>query len=336
MADAESIDTVHLLVGGASGDAATAGDARADDGVADGATDVLPSWRPGPARDRLTEFLDASVRVPVERRVAVFDNDGTLWCEKPDYVQMEFFLHVLRAAVERNPGLADRAEYRALLDGDGAGVVEVGIERVVFALIELTDGWSPDLFESRVRDYVATARHRDRGVPLAEMRYRPMLELIGALRARDFDVFVVTGGGTEFVRALSASFYGVSPEGVVGSQVGYAVERLEGRPGLRRTVGLFGDVNEGDAKIGNIQRQLGRRPIFAAGNSAGDAAMLDYAVAADGPTCAVLVDHDDADREYAYESRAMSFDSREAITDVARRSGWTVVSMRRDWSTVFP
>src|SRR6056297_3498892 len=144
MADAESIDTVHLLVGGASGDAATAGDARADDGVADGATDVLPSWRPGPARDRLTSFLDASERVPVERRVAVFDNDGTLWCEKTNYVQMEFFLHVLGAAVGHDPSIADRREYRALLDGDGADVVAMGIERVVFALVELTEGWSPE------------------------------------------------------------------------------------------------------------------------------------------------------------------------------------------------
>ena len=299
-------------------------------------TDLLPSWRPGPTRDSLTSFLDASEQVPVERRVAVFDNDGTLWCEKPNYVQMEFFLHVLGVAVDHDPSIADRREYRALLDDDGADVVAMGIERVVFALVELTEGWSPEYFESRVRSFVDTARHPDRDVPLAEMRYQPMLELLDALRARDFDVFVVTGGGTEFVRALSASFYGVSPEGVVGSQVGYTVERVDGRPALRRTVGLYGDVNEGDPKIGNIQRQLGRRPIFAAGNSAGDAAMLDYALGADGPSCAVLVDHDDADREYAYESRAASFDSDEAITDVARRSGWTVVSMRHDWSTVFP
>lgn len=305
-------------------------------GAAPGEIDLLPSWRPGPARDRLTSFLDASEQVPVERRVAVFDNDGTLWCEKPNYVQMEFFLHVLGAAVGHDPSIADRREYRALLDGDGADVVAMGIERVVFALVELTEGWSPEYFESRVRSFVDTTRHPDRDVPLADMRYQPMLELLDALRARDFDVFVVTGGGTEFVRAVSAGFYGVSPEGVVGSQVGYALERVEGRPQLRRTVGLFGDVNEGDPKIGNIQRQLGRRPIFAAGNSAGDAAMLDYALGADGPTCAVLVDHDDADREYAYESRAASFDSDGAITDVARRSGWTIVSMRHDWSTIFP
>jgi len=297
---------------------------------------LLPSWRDGPTRDRLVSFLEASDEVPIRRRVAVFDNDGTLWCEKPNYVQMEFFLHLLAAAVDHDPRLADRREFRALLDGDGAEVRALGIERVVFALVGLTEGWSPEYFASRVRGFVDTARHPHRGVPLADMRYLPMLELLDALRSRDFDVYLVTGGGAEFVRALSSSFYGVSPEGVVGSQVGYTVERVDGRPGLRRTVSLVGDVNEGDAKIGNIQRQLGRRPIFAAGNSAGDAAMLDYALGADGPTCSVLIDHDDADREYAYESRAASFDSGDVITEVARRSGWTVVSMRHDWSTVFP
>lgn len=299
------------------------------------ADDPLPSWRPGPTRDAITDFLHEVHRVPVERRVAVFDNDGTLWCEKPTYVQMEFFLDVLTTAIEESPALGDRAEYRALLHDDGDAIAELGIQRVVLSLVELTEGWTPERFDERARTFFRSALHRERQTPLESLRYQPMLELMAALRHRDFDVFLVTGGGTEFVRAISQDLYGVAPEGVVGSQVGYRLERVDGRPRLLRTAGMFGEVNEGDPKIGNLQRQLGRRPIFAAGNSAGDAAMLDYALAGDGPSLAMLVDHDDGEREYEYQSVAASFDSDEPIADVARRSGWTVVSMRSDWSTVF-
>ena len=162
-----------------------------------------------------------------------------------------------------------------------------------------------------------------------------MLELIGELRARDFSVYLVTGSGTEFVRAVSLAFYGVSPEGVVGSQVGYELDHAGGMPRLLRTREIFGDANEGAAKIANIQRLLGRRPIFAAGNSAGDADMLDYALAFDGPSLALLLSHDDAEREYVYEGVATTFKAAEPITTTAARRGWTVVSMADDWSTVF-
>jgi hypothetical protein len=162
-----------------------------------------------------------------------------------------------------------------------------------------------------------------------------MLELIGELRARDFDVFVVTGSGLEFVRVVSHRFFGVKPEGVVGSQVGYELVREAGQPWLRRTREIVGDPNEGAAKVVSIQRLLGRRPILAAGNSAGDAEMLDYAQAFEGPSLALLVDHDDREREYAYTSTAVSFESSESITAVAERRGWTVISMRDDWETIF-
>jgi phosphoserine phosphatase len=295
----------------------------------------LPSWRPGPTRDAIEVFLDAAEMLPVEQRVAVFDNDGTLWCEKPQYTQIEFMERELRAAIEESPGLAERAEYRAVLDGDRTAIGQLGPINVVLALVELHSGLTPEAFETCVRDFFAVARHPDRDVPYSQMRYRPMLELIGELRARHFSVYVVSGSGTEFVRAVSEPFYGVGPAGVVGSQVGYELVHDKGRPSLRRTREIVGDPNEGPAKIENIQRLLGRRPILAAGNSAGDSEMLEYAQAFDGPSLALLVDHDDAEREYAYQSVAGTFASSEPITTTARRRGWTVVSIRDDWSTVF-
>lgn len=295
----------------------------------------LPSWRPGASRDALEIFLDDAETVRVEQRVAVFDIDGTLWCEKPQYTMVEFLLAELRAAVADQPSMADRPEYRAALAWDLAAIRQLGAINVVLALIELHAGITPEAFEARVRAFFGVARHADRGVPISQMRYRPMLELIAELRARDFDVYLVTGSGLEFIRGISYEYFGVKPEGVVGSQVGYEFARGDGAPRLLRTKEIFGDPNEGAAKIANIQRLLGRRPIFAAGNSAGDTEMLEYAQAFGGPSLALLVDHDDGEREYEYAGVAGTFSASEPITATADRKGWTVVSMKEDWDAVF-
>ena len=248
---------------------------------------------------------------------------------------VEFLLTELRAAVADEPSLAARPEYRAALDWDRPAIARLGPVNVVLALIELHAGITPEDFEARVRAFFREARHPGRGVPLSQMRYRPMLELIAELRARDFDVYLATGSGLEFTRVVSLDYFGVKPEGVVGSQVGYEFVREDGAPVLRRTKEIFGDPNEGAAKITNIQRLLGRRPMLAAGNSAGDTEMLEYAQAYDGPSLALLVDHDDAQREYEYASVAGTFATPEPITATAASKGWTVVSMQRDWDTVF-
>ena len=296
---------------------------------------LLPSWNDGPTRTALVDFLDAATHLPPAERVAVFDNDGTLWCEKPNYVQLDFLVGQLVGAVADRPALADRPEYRAVLGRDQAALAAMGLERVALALLELCEGITPEEFEARVRAFFRDARHPDRAAPYADLRYTPMLELLDALRARHFSVFVVSGGGTEFLRAVSESLYGVTPEGVVGTQVAYRLVRIDGRPRLVRTTELVGDPNEGEAKITAIQRMLGRRPLLAGGNSAGDTEMLEYATAFDGPSMALLIDHDDGEREYAYESVAGTLDRAEPILETAGRLGWTVVSMRRDWSTVF-
>jgi len=295
--------------------------------------DPLPSWRPGAAKHALLDFLVAARTVPVAERVAMFDNDGTLWCEKPQYLQLLFMVDQLRQAVAADPTLAAQPEFRALIEHDHAAQAELGLERIAMALLRLTIGIGPAEFDDRVRGFVAAAVDP---VPLRRLRYQPMLELIDALRAESFSVFIVTGGGTEFVRAISQDFYGVAPESVVGTLVSYDFTRDSvGVPQLVRSAEMVGTANEGEAKVVNIQRELGRRPIFAAGNTAGDREMLEYALASEGPSMALLVDHDDADREYAYEPEAVTVDFDGSFTAFARDSGWTVASIRNDWEQVF-
>jgi len=302
---------------------------------------LLPSWRPGPVRDAVTGFLDAATAVAPRDRVACFDNDGTLWCERPNYVQLDFFLDALRARSATDPTVASTPEFAALLSGDEAAMGELGLTRIAMALVGLFEGMTPEAFTERVRDFLDRAVNPTLGVPVRATTYRPMLELIEALRRRDFTVCIVTGGGTEFVRAISLDLYGVPPEAVVGTMVTYAYSAAPAgpdgipRPLLRRTTGLTGEANESAAKVSNIQAQLGRRPILAAGNSGGDRQMLEWAAAGDGPTLALLVDHDDEHREFRYLSSAETFAEKEPITEVGARQGWTVVSMADDWESVF-
>ncbi|MCW2789812.1 MAG: putative acid phosphatase [Aeromicrobium sp.] len=297
---------------------------------------ALSSWRPGPTRDAIAEFLEQARQVPVERRVACFDNDGTLWCERPNYVQLDFFVDVMKTAVDQDPDLARKPEFAALISDDAAAIGDLGLERIAFALAGLCSGLTPEEFTARVRGFMASATHPVLDRPLLAMTYQPMLELLEELRRLDFTVTIVTGGGTEFVRAVSQELYDVPPEAVVGTllEYDYAAAAAD-RPVLRRSTRLLGAANEGPAKVSNIQTQLGRRPILAAGNSGGDREMLEWAATGEGPTLALLVDHDDEAREFSYRSSAETFTEAEPITTVGERLGWTVASMARDWETVF-
>jgi phosphoglycolate phosphatase-like HAD superfamily hydrolase len=301
------------------------------------ATERLPSWRPGTTKDAILDYLDGIDRVPVEDRVAYFDNDGTMWCERPGYVQYDFFVDVLRRQSSQDPSLAERPEFAAVLAQDMAAIGEIGLTTIAGALAALCDGQTPAEFASEVDDFLGRYRHPTLDVPLAGLVYQPMLELIDELRAHDFTVGIVTGGGTEFVRRVSPRLYGIPPERVVGTMIGYELARDESdRPVLHRTMSAMGPVNEGPAKIANIQSQTGRAPIVAAGNSGGDKEMLEWAQSSAHGGLAILIDHDDADREFAYKSTAATFQEAEPITAVAERLGWTTVSMAEDWEQVFP
>jgi phosphoserine phosphatase len=296
----------------------------------------LPSWRPGATRDAIVDYLDGLGDVPVADRVAYFDNDGTLWCERPGYVQLDFFVDELQRRSADDPSIAERPEFDAVLRSDPVAMGEVGMERIAVALAGLFDGATPDAFAAVVDEFIERYRHPQLDRPVTGLVYQPMLELLHELRSLDFTIGIVTGGGTEFVRRLSHDLYGVPPELVVGTLIGYEFERDGDRPQLRRTVALMGSANEGATKVTHIQSQLGRAPIVAGGNSGGDREMMEWATSGDYPGLAILIDHDDAEREYEYVGRAQTFEESEAITDVARRLGWVTVSMARDWDPVFP
>jgi phosphoserine phosphatase len=302
---------------------------------------MLASWNEGPARTSIVDFVDrvseegGTDYVPPVERVAVLDNDGTLWCERPTYVQALFVFARLRDAVVARPELAEQPVVKALLAGDLAGAQQFGLDAIAGVLLELDAGRTTEEFARDAADWLAAAKHPRFGVPFRELTYPPMLELMDLLRARDFRVFIVTGGGVEFVRAVGKELYGVPTDDVVGSAVQVEFERRDGRIVLVRKAAMLGSPNEGPPKAVNIQAHIGRRPIFAAGNSAGDREMLEYAHTGDRPSLCLVVDHDDEEREYAYAGAAATNADAEPILDTASRLGWTVVSMRRDWNRVF-
>jgi phosphoserine phosphatase len=305
------------------------------------ATQHLPSWNDGAAKSAILGFVARVTaeggpgHVPPADRVAVIDNDGTLWCERPAYVQAMFLLGRLHEQAQADPELARRPVVQALLAGDLAAAHAAGPAELADVLLSTHAGLTAEEFAAVAAGWLADARHPRFERPYADLVYAPMLELIDLLRGAGFGVFVVTGGGVEFVRAASERLYGVGPDNVVGSAVQVGFERRDGRVVLVRQAKLLGSPNEGEPKAINIQAHIGRRPIFAAGNSAGDREMLEYATTAEHPSLAIVVDHDDAEREYAYAGKSVTNPDAEAITDTAARFGWTVVSMRDDWARVF-
>jgi phosphoserine phosphatase len=301
----------------------------------------LGSWNDGAARDAILGFLErvtaiGSVEeVPPSGRIAVLDNDGTLWCERPTYVQASFILDALRGAAAADPELAASPVVEALLAGDLDRAAAGGQDALVEVLLRTHAGLTAVEFTAVTARWFDEARHPRFGVPYTALTYRPMLELVELLQAHDFRVYVVTGGGVEFVRVVSEQLYGVEPDAVVGTAVELSFERRDGRVELVRTARLLGSPNEGMPKALAIHQHIGRRPIFAAGNSAGDREMLEYVTTGSGPSFGVVIDHDDAEREYAYESLSATDPGAEPILDSAARFGWTVVSMKRDWAIVF-
>ena len=252
-------------------------------------------------------------------------------------MQFDFFVDALQQRVAVEPGLAERPELAAVLEGDMTAVGEIGLARVAGALAALFDGQTPDEFSAAVDAFLDSYRDGTLNAPLHGVIYQPMLELLDELRAHDFTIGIVTGGGTEFVRQVSKRCYGVEPGMVVGTLIGYQFDRDDaGKPVVRRTISQIGSANEGGAKIEHIQSQVGRPPILSIGNSGGDREMLEWAQANVHGGLAILVNHDDDQREFAYQSTAATFTDDEPITSVAERLGWVIVSMKNDWHTIFP
>ncbi|MFO0819390.1 MAG: HAD family hydrolase [Pirellulales bacterium] len=302
--------------------------------------DLLPSWNEGKSKQSLVEFVakvakpDSPDFVPLAERIAVFDNDGTLWTEQPIYTQLQFALDRVKQLAPSHPEWREKEPFASLLKGDVRGALAGG-ERAMLEIVMATHaGTSTDEFEGIVTSWIATARHPATGRLYSEMVYQPMLEVLSYLRANGFKTFIVSGGGVEFMRPWSERVYGIPPEQVIGSSIKVKWEMRAGVPSLVRLPAIdFIDDKEG--KPVGIHQHIGRRPIAAFGNSDGDLQMLQWTAAGSGPRLALYVHHTDAEREWAYD-RQSSVGRLDKGLDEAKSRGWIVVDMRKDWKSVFP
>jgi len=300
----------------------------------------LPSWNDGPVRQAIVDFVEAVTTpggkdfVPGDQRVAVFDNDGTLWAEQPMYFQAFFAFDRVHALAPQHPEWRTQEPFAAVLKGDTKAALAGG-EKALLKLVMATHaGMTTDAFEQIVRDWIATARHPQTGRLYTDMTYVPMRELLDYLRANGFKTYIVSGGGVEFMRPWVESVYGIPPEQVVGSSGKLRFEWQEGKPVILK----LPEIDFIDDKAGKpvgIQRFIGRRPIAAFGNSDGDLEMLQWCTAGPGRRLGVYIHHTDAEREWAYD-RTSSVGRLDKGLDAAATNGWTVVDMKRDWKTVFP
>lgn len=304
------------------------------------ASEPLPSWNDGATKQAIMDFVvrvtkDGSADyVPEAQRVAVFDNDGTLWAEQPMYVQALFVADRVKTLASQHPEWTTKEPFASLLKGDATGVAASG-ESGIAELMALTHaGMSTDEFAVIVSDWIATARHPKTGRLYTEMVYQPMLELLAYLRENGFKTFIVSGGGIEFMRPWAERVYGIPPEQVIGSTGGLKFEMRDGGPVIMKTPDLvLNDDKEG--KPVGIQRHIGRRPIAAFGNSDGDLQMLEWTCTPPGARLCLLVHHTDAEREWAYD-RTSRVGRLDKALDEATARGWTIVDMKQDWKTVFP
>ena len=300
----------------------------------------LASWNDTPAKRAVVEFVGRLIKtggpdyVEPAARIAVFDNDGTLWGEQPIYVQFAFALDRVKALAPQHPEWTSKEPFASVLKGDLKGALAGG-ERGLAEIIAATHaGMTTEEFDRIVRDWIATARHPRTKRLYTEMVYQPMLELLTYLRANGFKTFIVSGGGVDFMRAWTETTYGIPPEQVIGSVGKTKWEMRDGRPVLVRLPDVdFVDDKEG--KPVGIHRAIGRRPILAFGNSDGDKQMLEWTAAGDGARFLGLVHHTDGEREFAYD-RASSIGRLDEALDEAQKRSWTVVSMKDDWQTVYP
>jgi phosphoglycolate phosphatase-like HAD superfamily hydrolase len=313
-------------------------------GLASGAhalaqNDPLPSWNDGKARQAIVAFVKNVTGkgspgfVPPAERIAVFDNDGTLWAEQPMYFQLAFALDRVKALAPQHPEWKDKEPFASLLKGDLKGALAGG-EKAIGEIVMVTHaGMSTEEFEKIARDWIGSARHPKTGRPYDEMVYQPMVELLRYLRANGFKTYIVSGGGVEFMRPWVEKAYGIPPEQVVGSTIKTKFELRDGKPVIMRLPEIdFIDDKEG--KPVAINKFIGRRPLLAFGNSDGDLQMLQWTAAGGGARFMGIVHHTDAEREFAYD-RKSPFGRLDKALDEATAKGWTVVDMRKDWKRVF-
>ena len=305
------------------------------------AADPLPSWNQDSApRKALVAFVEKVTQegstdfVPPAERIAVFDNDGCLWSEQPFYFQAFYIFDRIKALAAQHPEWATEEPFASVLKGDVKSALAGG-EHGLLAMAAATHaGLTSEEFSDSVYDWLATAKHPVTGKAYTDMVYQPMLELLDYLRANGFKNFIVSGGGIDFMRPWAERVYGIPPEQIVGSSLKAAYEVRDGKPVIVK----LPELNFIDDKAGKpvgIHQHIGRRPIFAAGNSDGDFQMLEWTTAGEGARFGILVHHTDAEREFAYDRESPVGKLNKGLDEAPRR-GWSVIDMKKDWKTIFP
>jgi phosphoserine phosphatase len=302
-------------------------------------TDPLPSWNDGAAKTSVADFIarvtapGSAEHVASAERIAVFDNDGTLWAEKPVYFQFMFAIDQVHALAAQNPKWRSQPPFEAAIEGHFDALAASGEKGLLELIMATHAGVTTEAFAKTVADWIASARHPRFQRPYTELVYQPMLELLALLRANGFKTYIVSGGGIEFMRVWTDRVYGVPPEQVIGSSIVTRFEIENGKPVLVRE-DKIDFIDDKAGKPVGINKFIGRRPVFAFGNSDGDLQMLQWTAAGDGPRFMGLVHHTDAEREWAYDKNSAVGRLDKAL-DEARLRGWTVVDMKRDWKRVF-
>jgi phosphoglycolate phosphatase-like HAD superfamily hydrolase len=298
---------------------------------------ALPSWNDGEAKTRITGFVRAVTDtkgkdfVAPADRIAVFDNDGTLWAEQPLYFQFVFMLDQLKAAAPEHPEWQQNPAFKALMAQDKTTLAKLGTKPLLDLLGVANSGMTVAEYDKTIRDWLATAKHPKYQRPYTDLTYAPMRELLDYLRANGFSTFIVSGGSVEFMRPWAEKAYGIPPQQVVGSQQEVKFDMQDGK--LTREA-KFAFIDDGPGKAVGIYRHIGKRPILAFGNSDGDFQMLQVTTAGEGRRLALIVHHDDAAREYAYD-RQSHIGKLDKALDAAPANHWIVVSMKKDWKKVF-
>lgn len=309
-------------------------------GTAGAQPGALPSWNDGAVKGQIVDFVQAVTDktgkdyVAPTERIAVFDNDGTLWVEQPIYTQLAFALDRVKALASEHPEWKTTQPFKAVLENDIKTLAALGEKGLIQLVMASHAGMTTDEFVQIVTDWLATAKHPRFKRAYTELVYQPMLELLQYLRDNGFKTFIASGGGIEFMRTFTERVYGIPPEQVIGSSIKTKFEIRDGKPVLVR-LPEFNFIDDKAGKPVGIHQHIGRRPIAAFGNSDGDLQMLQWTAAGSGASLMLLVHHTDADREYAYDRRS-PFGKLDKALDQAGQHGWIVVNMRTDWKTVFP
>ena len=302
--------------------------------------DPLPSWNEGSTKKEILAYIDAITDkdnhnfIPLEDRIATFDNDGTLWSEQPSYFQLFFAMDRVKAMAINHPEWKTTQPFKAVLENDMAALMKQGEQGLVKLVMATHAGMTTAEFEADVKAWIKTAKHPTKKVAYDKLVFQPMLELLLFLRANDFKTYIVSGGGVDFMRAIVTEIYGIPKEQIIGSRIKTEFDYNNGKPVINRLNSMeFIDDKEG--KPLNIQKIIGKKPVFTAGNSDGDLQMLQWTASNDHKSFMIYLHHTDAEREWAYD-RDSPVGKLDKGLDQAKKDGWTVIDMKKDWKVVYP